>query len=123
MITGKISPNIEARITVEMIRRDGLTHLVEVVLDTGFSEDLVLPSDTVHQLELELTLRGNIDMILADGQRTTLPVWTGAVIWHERPRRVSVIESSGEALLGMNLLLGSTLTMDVRIDGDVTIEE
>ena len=61
-------------------------------------------------------------MILADGQRTILPVWAGSVIWHEQPRRVSVIESSGEALLGMNLLLGSMVTMDVRVDGDVIIE-
>ena len=121
MIAGKVSSNVEARITVEMIRRDGLTHPVEVVLDTGFSEDLVLPSDIIHQLELEP--RGDIRMILADGRRTALPVWAGYVIWHERPRRVSVIESSSEALLGMNLLLGSKVTMDVRIDGDVTIEE
>ena len=120
MIVGKISPNVEARITVEMILLGGAAQSVEVVLDTGFSEDLVLPSEVIHQLEL--TPRGNIRMILADGQRTILPVWAGSVIWHERPRRVSVIESSGESLLGMNLLLGSRVTMDVRVDGDVTIE-
>ena len=121
MIVGRITPSVEARITIEMMCRDGLILPVEVVMDTGFSEDLVLPSEVIHQLGL--TPHGDLDMVLADGQRTTFSTWSGTALWHGQPTDVLVIESSGESLLGMNLLLGSTVTMDVRINGDVIIED
>ena len=49
----------------------------------------------------------------------------GAVrpLWHDRPVAVVILEADGEPLMGMNLLQGSRVTLDVQVDGDVTIDE
>ena len=49
--------------------------------------------------------------------------WRGTALWHDRPVGVVILEADGEPLLGMNLLRGSRVTLDVQVDGDVTIDE
>ena len=45
-----------------------------------------------------------------------------AVLWDGQPRLVTVIEADTEPLLGMELLQGSRVILDVRDDGPVTID-
>jgi hypothetical protein len=60
---------------------------------------------------------------LATGVETYLDSWKGTALWHGRPRDLLILESDGEPLLGMNLLRGSRVTLDVRIDRDVVVDE
>jgi len=46
-----------------------------------------------------------------------------SVIWHERQKDVLISRAAGTRLIGISLLEGSRLTMDVVDGGDVTIEE
>ena len=54
MIKGTVNRDIEPTLTVEIVRRDGHTLSVDATLDTGFSGDLLLPSETIRQVELSL---------------------------------------------------------------------
>lgn len=61
-------------------------------------------------------------MTLADGSPGVFMVHEVAVHWHGALLHVQALEIDGGALLGMGLLHGSRLTMDVLEDGPVHIE-
>lgn len=121
MVSGWITQTWQARISVDLMGRDGLFQATEFVLDTGFAGDLLLPSDMLHQLRL----RPGPEIIgaLADGQEIRLNSWRGAARWHGRIRNILILEAEGEPLLGMNLLRGSRVTLEVTRGGPVTIIE
>ena len=91
------------------------------MLDTGFTGDLILPSDMIGQLEVSEAVE--TEGTLANGQDILMRSWRGTALWHDRPVGVVILEADGEPLLGMNLLRGSRVTLDVQVDGDVTIDE
>ena len=93
---------------------------VEAVIDTGFTEFLALRAATVRRLRLPY--RGSQHATLANGQETELAVYRGIVEWHGDARPVSVFAVEGGALLGMAMLEGSRLTIDVQEDGPVQIQ-
>ena len=121
MMRGKVNQSGQPRVAVEMLGRDGWFRPVDFVLDTGFGGDLLLAPDTLQQLEV---IEDNqIDGALATGQSIMLRSWRGTALWHDRPVGVVILEAGGEPLLGMNLLRGSRVTLDVLVDGDVAIDE
>ena len=120
MLTGRVSRELQAWVSVEILARDGQGHPVEFVLDTGFEGHLTLPLSIIRRLEL--TSAGNQDVLLANGQSDTLQLFAGVVLWHGRRRVVEIIESGSEPLLGMSLLRGSRVTLDVRYDGAVVVD-
>jgi uridine phosphorylase len=61
-------------------------------------------------------------VILGDGSETRVPVYRVAVRWHGRFVSVLALEMEGGALLGMALLRGSHVAMDVVGDGQLRIE-
>ena len=121
MITGSISQDLEALIAVDVEDGDGSSHSLEVVVDTGFTGYLVLPQGIIRRLGLRFS--GRRSAILASGQQSTIDAYAGIVSWHRQRRNVIVLESSSESLLGMALLSGSRVTLDVRADGGVLIED
>ena len=106
---------------VDLIASDGEIHTIEAILDTGFEGDLTLPADVVHRLGLPLF--DEFILNLADGSSARVLGYEGQVILHGRRRNVLVLESGGEALVGMNLLWRNRITIDVHANGPVTIEE
>lgn len=94
---------------------------VEAVIYTGFTGYLTLPPEVVHSLSL--LRQGFVEVELADGGNATLEVFDARILWHGRPYRVPVYGTEGGPLVGMSLLNGSRLTVEVVTDGMVTIEE
>lgn len=121
MLRGRVAQNWQTRVTLDLLSLDGRFQSVEAILDTGFTGDLLLPPDIMRQLDL---LPGmEIDGQLADGQEIRLHSWRGVALWYGRQRNILILEAKGEPLLGMNLLRGSRVTLDVVVDGSVTIDE
>ncbi len=116
-----VSDGREAVVSLKVMGTDPArdTTNIQVVIDTGFTGHLILPPETVRSLSLPE--RGFIEVELADGGMTTLGAYEAHVLWHGRPRRVPVYEADGGPLIGMSLLRGSTLTVDVIPSGEVTI--
>ena len=119
MIIGKIKANREAVIELEVI---GLAQQakIEAVLDTGFTGYLMLPSDLINHLRLQMI--GTRNVILGDGSNVTLDLYRAKVLWHNVERIVYVLRSDAELLVGMSLLHGSRVTLDVVTNGNVTID-
>jgi clan AA aspartic protease len=93
---------------------------IEAVIDTGYNGYLTLPDDLVTALQLPFA--GHRRGRLADGSVTRLDVYLASVVWHGRQKDVLISQADGTPLIGMALLEGSRLTMDVIDDGDVSIE-
>ena len=121
MIRGKVNEKGQALVAVEALARDGWFQPLEFVLDTGFTGDLLLPANAIQRLQV--VPHNEINASLADGQDVQLRGWQVSVLWHDRIRRVVIAQADGEPLVGMGLLQGSRVTIDVQVGGDVTIEE
>ena len=121
MIRGKVVGDQQALITIDIMDGKGLPRSVEVVLDTGFTGYLTLPTESIRRLALPFV--GQRTFELANGELFEFQVHIGSVIWHGRPTDVLVLQSDSVPLLGMTLLWGSRITIDASTDGEVTIEE
>jgi clan AA aspartic protease len=118
-----VSDGREATVSLKVIGAgsDRDSSNIQVAIDTGFTGHLKLPPETVRSLSLPE--RGFVEVELADGGMATLGVYEARVLWHWRPLRVPVYEADGAPLIGMSLLRGSTLTIEVIPRGAVTIAE
>jgi predicted aspartyl protease len=60
--------------------------------------------------------------ILADGNETFFDIYEGTVVWDRRRRLIPVYEADSEPLVGMALLEGYELKVQVRKRGTVAIQ-
>ena len=94
---------------------------MNAVVDTGFTGFLTLSQTVIGSLSLPLL--GSAPVTLADGSTATLEVYEASVVWHKLPRPVECLLAEDLSLVGMTLLRGSTLRMQVVEGGAVEIEE
>ena len=120
MITGVVTANREAVIQVHVRGADGHIESVDAVIDTGFNGFLTLPARRVASLTL--TYAGSTRAVLGDGQEVPLDLFEATVLWDGREREVAVLAVEGSALVGMALLSGYRVTLEVKSGGVVTIE-
>lgn len=118
MITGKIKDERVATIEVEVI---GLNQRakIEAILDTGFTDYLTLPEFLIDYLKLPRI--GTRRTIIAHGGAVFLNLYLAKVIWHDKERDIEVLQTDRQPLVGISLLHGSRVTLDVVTNGNVTI--
>jgi clan AA aspartic protease len=119
MISGTIR-NREAIIALDVSAHGAPVRQVEAVIDTGYNGYLTLPAEIVKALGLQFA--GHRRGTLADGSVTRLDVYLATVVWHGLPAEVLILRTTGAPLVGMSLLDGNRITMDVVDGGDVTID-
>lgn len=120
MITGQVTTDREAVISVNLFSASGEPTGLDAVLDTGFTAYLTLSPAQIMQLGLVQVHTATV--VLGDGSETNVPVYRGEVQWHDQRRLIYVHETDGGPLVGMSLLYGSVLTMRIIDGGSVTIE-
>jgi clan AA aspartic protease len=96
----------------------GERKVTQAVVDTGFTGSLAVPEETAGSLQL--TPLGEQRATLADGRLVRLRTYEASVMWDGQRRNLRVIETSGATLVGMALLRGYDLRMQVIPGGDVT---
>lgn len=118
MITGVIKHD-EGRIRVTVKGPRGREQDVDAVVDTGYTASLTLPPAVVAALGLRW--RSSDRFTLADGSECILDVFVAKVDWGGKTRTILVDETDAEPLVGMRLLRGHELNMQVRYRGKLTI--
>jgi clan AA aspartic protease len=119
MITGSISRH---RAYVNLIVRgpSGQEGEVEFLLDTDFSGAMTLPRAAC--LALGLPPDRLQPARLANGTRRVVEIFLASVLWDGSARTAEVLEKEGAPLLGMSLLDGHQVLLQVVDGGQITIE-
>ncbi|MBM4031671.1 MAG: clan AA aspartic protease [Planctomycetes bacterium] len=120
MITGRVTQRYEAAIPVVLRGRNQAISRVVCVIDTGFDGCLCLPPEDVAALGL--TLKGAQPVVLGDGSEAELLSYEVEVEWHGQLFLVSALRAESVPLVGMAMLRGSKVTMEVVTHGGVRVE-
>jgi len=120
MITGVVTADREAVIGLAVHGPTGQEQQIEAVVDTGFDGWFSLPPALIALLGLPWRRRGRA--LLADGSESVFDIYEGTVVWEGRPRRIAVDEADTAPLVGMALLDGHELKVQVLNGGRVTIK-
>ena len=119
MIAGRVVPGGEAVVSLRVSGQSGQVANVQTVVDTGFNEYITLPPWVIERLDL--SPRENDIYLLADGTTRDVRKFVAEVEWLGIWRRVLVVEIDGNPLLGMTLMQGHHLAVDVIAGGRVEI--
>src|SRR6187431_2045987 len=92
----------------------------EAIIDTGYTGSLTLPSAVISALALKWLSVGRGQ--LADGSDCLFDVYEANVVWDRKVRRVLISETEADPLVGMALLEGFELKMQVQSGGKITIK-
>ena len=120
MIEGDVNSDLDAVVTLPIQGQAGQTLEVNAVVDTGFNRFLTLPSTLVT--ELGLALAGANRVALADGSEATLLSYGVTVLWDGKTRGVVAYAADTTTLIGMALLQGHSLYVEVEDGGRVFIQ-
>lgn len=121
MHQGAVNQNLEPCVNLTVFGSSGATLELEFVIDTGCTEELILPQNIINRLNL---VRGDdIPLTLGDGMTDDYSTYAARIEWHGLRRNVAVTSVGSEPLVGMRLLRGSNLSVDATPGGAVTISE
>lgn len=120
MIVGAMSSQREAIVRLTVVGPGGQEMPIEAVLDTGYTGSLTLPSAVVAALGL-LPFRGKGSALLGDGSESEFDIHE-ATVTRAGERRLAAIDiAETDPLLGVGLLLGNELTIQVIAGGSVAL--
>lgn len=120
MIVGNVNRNYEIVVPYSIQDAAGTWHMMEAILDTGFTGSLTLPSPVIAQLGLPWHSRGKA--ILADGQLQEFAIHEASIIWCDEPRRILVQAIDFVPVLGVRLLMNHRLKVTFQVGGTVRID-
>jgi clan AA aspartic protease len=119
MITGMVKAD-EGRIRLKVKGPRGREQEIDAVIDTGYTASLTLPPSLVATLGLRWR---SVDRgTLADGSECLFDVYEAKLEWDGRVRPILVDEADSDPLVGMRLLRGHELKMEIRTRGKVSIK-
>lgn len=119
MMHGFVNQRCEAVIRIAVDHANAPKQIIEAVIDTGFTGFLSLPPSTITNLGLPWYFR---DVgTLGDGSEVVFDMHKATVIWDGKPQIIDVAASEADPLIGMSLLYGFKLQVDVTEGGTVTI--
>jgi clan AA aspartic protease len=119
MIHGVVNARHEAVVRLRLRGPGGAESNVDTIIDSGFSSSLTLPATLVSALGLVRQSGGSAT--LADGSVRQFDICAAEVEWDGTWRAVLVYAVGDESLLGMRLLAGHRLVIDVMPGGVVEI--
>ena len=120
MTHGRVNQSLEPVITIEVLDHRDVAHEIDFILDAGFSGYMSLPPDTVRRLGLARS--GQREVVVADGSRHTVDVYAANTSVNRKSRVAIALQLNAPPLVGMRLLAGCTLSIDVSVGGSVVVE-
>ena len=117
---GTVNARIEATMALQVWRHSGRRQTIAAVIDTGYSGMLSPPKARTRALRLRP--KGERAFILADGSRVVSRYYEGAIVWNGRRCAIDIDEAESVPLLGMELLSGFGLYVQVVPGGQVILK-
>lgn len=120
MISGWVNAYREAIVHIPVRSHEGREQPIEAVIDTGFNGHLTLPPHLIESFGLPFLRNGRA--VLGDGSSVTFNIHEAVILWNGQPRRIPVDAADTEPLLGMGLLDGHELNVQVMNGGRALIK-
>ena len=119
MTAGRVTTSGKPLLRLEFLDRQQNRHVIPMVLDTGFTGQVLLPERYVNRLGLAVdrSTQGH----LANGEFIAIPSGDAVVIWRGTPRNIQFVQTGTEPLIGMEFLWNHRITIDAVPNGPVTI--
>jgi len=121
MITGLVNAEFDPIIPLSIRSADGQVFMQDAIVDTGFNGWLSLPPDAIAQLNLKWKRRGRA--MLGDGSECVFDIYEAVVVWDNTLLKIPVDEADAEPLVGMSLMEGYQLTIQVFEGGQVELHK
>jgi clan AA aspartic protease len=121
MITGIVNADFEPIITLSIYGSDRKIRTQDAIVDTGFNGWLSLPTDLIAELNLKWKRRGRA--VLGDGTECVFSIYEAVVVWDGNLVTIPIDEADSEPLVGMSLMEGYQLTVQVLEGGHVEISK
>ncbi|MDE2837932.1 MAG: hypothetical protein OXL97_10575 [Chloroflexota bacterium] len=119
MVSGAVKGLVPV-VPVAIVDGSGVPQQFQAVLDTAFIGTVSLPHSSIERLGL--TDPSTEAVTFANGETEECNIYLATAIWGGERYSVSVYELGPEPLIGMELLNGSHVSMDVYEDGPISIE-
>ncbi len=120
MIVAEFTEDNQIIVRLTLLDKVGQKLEIDTILDTGFSDYLMVPSTVVR--ELGLVEIDTVQAIMADGRGASLSVCEVRMEWDGDEQSIPVFVGGGKALLGMSMLRGCLGTFEFFPGGISTIE-
>ena len=120
MIAGTVNADYEAIVRLEVQGPTGQKREVDAIVDTGYNGFLTLPPHLITALGLIRQGRGRAT--LANGSEDIFDIYDVRVLWDSRSKEIETDAADTTPLVGMALLNGYDLHIQVAIGGRITIE-
>ena len=120
MIEGMVNAAYEAVVSLSLQGAEGQTQDIEAVVDTGYTGFLTLPPALVDELELPFAYVGRA--FLANDDQVEFHVHDVTLLWDGEPRDIEADATGSTPLVGMLLLNGHDLKIQVGDGGRVIIQ-
>ena len=120
MITGHVAPRPEPIVPITLVGPAGVEETIDAVVDTDYSGLLTLPPDLVQRLGF--LIGPPIRVLLAGNTAASYDAVEAQLWWDGELRDVFALQTEGTPLIGMRLLKGFRLTIDVVDGGAVRIQ-
>jgi clan AA aspartic protease len=121
MITGIVNDEFEPIISILLYDSEGNIYTQDAIVDTGFNGWLSLPPDLISQLNLKWKRRGRA--ILGDGSECVFNVYEAVLVWDGNLLTIPIDEADSEPLVGMSLMEGYQLMVQVFEGGRVELSK
>ena len=119
MTNGYVTVTRKPLVPITFFDNRGNPHEMRLILDTGFTGQVVLPERIVDRLGLTMD-RFSHGRPVGD-QFIRIPAGFATVIWRGNQRRIHVLQLGTEPLIGMEFLWNHRITIDAVADGAVSI--
>ncbi len=120
MIQGVVNAAYEAVVSLTLQSAEGRTQEIEAVVDTGYTGFLTLPPTLVNELGLPFAYVGRA--FLANDDQVEFNVHNVTLVWDDEPREIEADATGSTPLVGMLLLDGHSLNVEVESGGEVVIQ-
>ena len=118
-ITGAVNARLEAVVRLRLRGPTGTEAEVDAVVDTGYTGTLTLPTSVIASLGLAQLSGGRAR--LADGSLRRFNTYGVDLEWGGTWRTLAASALGNEALVGMGMLTGNNLNIDVISGGALAV--